>query len=71
MEKMARIDLGVYVVMAMLGFGFLLSLQATLSNPTQINLDITAITFIGTALLVAFALYRGRDRRFERRFRRH
>ncbi|MFZ3077430.1 MAG: hypothetical protein WA139_03185 [Candidatus Aenigmatarchaeota archaeon] len=57
---MAKVDVGLYVVMAILGIGFILSLQETLKNPTQINLYITAGTFVGTAILVAIAIIKGK-----------
>ena len=57
---MAKVDVGLYVVMAILAMGFLIALWKTLETPTQINIYLTAGTFIGTAILIAIALYRGR-----------
>jgi nitrate reductase gamma subunit len=57
---MAKFEVGLYVVMAILAIGFIISLQQTLKNPTEINLYITIATLVVTAILVAIAILRER-----------
>ena len=57
---MPHFDLGLYVVMAILAIGFIISLQGALYNPSEANIAFTAGTFIGTALLVGYAIRKGK-----------